>query len=189
MEQEVAKNLPSCVRGREGWRVGIKLLQLQGFSFPDALYVSFEVTFPNPQRQRWASQPFTLYCLYLMFCGCLEDITTGQRHTGLFTMKFNQEKVEEWEKHKPETVSGAVWETPDSVEQFLGLGKQFRLTGEDCAMHPGLPAWRGCEVGRRQRCLHHCMHRTHKVTMSLQKCLSALTGKLTTPLSCQSVAD
>lgn len=51
-------------------------------------------------------------------------------YTGVFTMKFNQHKVEAREKHKPETVSGAVWETPVCAEQFLGLEKQYRLTGE-----------------------------------------------------------
>lgn len=33
------------------------------------------------------------------------------------------------------------------------------------------------------------MHRTHKAALFSQTCLSALTGKFTTPLSCQSVAD
>lgn len=92
------------------------------------------------------------YIVLFVFECSVDALKTLQQdsdiYTGLFTVKFNQQKVEVREKHKPETVSGAVWETPDSAEQFLGLGKQYRLTGEDCAMHLGLPAWRGCEVGR-----------------------------------------
>lgn len=69
-------------------------------------------------------------------------------YTGVFTMKFNQQKVEAREKYKPETVSGAIYETPVCAEQFQGLGKLYRLRGEHCAMLLGLPAWSGCEVGR-----------------------------------------
>lgn len=94
-------------------------------------------------------KPALYIVLFVLECS-VDALKTLQQdshtYTGLYTMKFNQQKVATREKHKAETASGAVWETPVCVEQFLGLEKQYRLTGEDCAMHSGLPAWSGCEV-------------------------------------------
>lgn len=87
--------------------------------------------------------------LFVFECSVAALKTLKQKsytYTGVYTTKFNLQKAEAREKHKPETVSGAVWETAVCAEQFLGLEKQYRLTGEDCAMHLGLPAWSGCEV-------------------------------------------
>lgn len=140
----------SCVWGREGKRVDVKLPKLHGFSFPTGLYVSLEMTLPNLQKTM-LGKPALHIMLFVLQCS-VDALKALQRdsytYTGVFTMKFNQQKVEAREKHQLETVSGAVWETPVCAEQVLGLGKQYRLTGEDCAMHLGLPAWGSCEVGR-----------------------------------------
>lgn len=96
-------------------------------------------------------KPALYAVLFVLECsvGALKTLLQDSyAYTSVFTMKFNQQKVEAREKHKPETVSGAVWETAVCAALFLGLGKQYRLRGEDCAMHLGLPAWSGCEVGR-----------------------------------------
>lgn len=131
-----------------------------------------------------------------IFCGlsgCLEDITTGQLHlhktSAVIWSSLTSRKEKTRRKTRQRQLQELSWEAPVRAEQFLGLEKQYGLTGEGCAVRLGLPARSDCEVWRWQRCLHHCMHRTRRATLPFQKCGAALTGKLTTPASYHSVAD
>lgn len=103
MQQEVPKNLMSCVWGGEGERVVVKQPKSHGFSFPTALYVSLLWNDIFKSSTTMLGKP-ALHIVLFVLEYSVDALKTLQQdsyiYTGVYTMKFNQQKEATREKHK-----------------------------------------------------------------------------------------